>query len=434
MTLDIILRTGIEVMLCFVDIILLDFYCGKLATKKDIPTPFKAVVAILTAGLLYFATNTLYSNEGTIFSLLLMLTYAFVLFEGSNTKRVFAVFGYYVLSGIVTLLVTSLASWIFGISYVELLQQFSVWVVVALMIKLVMLMIGIVLSTTLLPTQTRRENLIGIAQYLGVSFIVLVLLYDYLFINALTHIENIIILMTLTYVVSFALILALITRYFKEKNERMLMESALFEANQKNEAYIQSVQDKIETAKLKHDLKNHLITLQSFIENDMNEESLRYIQTLHALPELKSYVNTNNLTINAILNSKISSYPNIRFKVRHDEGRFAIPHDKLTIILGNALDNAINETLLYAHDPKEIQIVISENHQYIKIYIANKISHPVTMVDGKPINKSGKRVGLGVDNILDAVKFLNGRAMFTSEGDTFQFKALIPLSNKQRIK
>ena len=102
--------------------------------------------------------------------------------------------------------------------------------------------------------------------------------------------------------------------------------------------------------------------------------------------------------------------------MRHDEGRFAIPHDKLTIILGNALDNAINETLLYAHNPKEIQIVISENHQYIKIYIANKISNPVTMVDGKPINKSGKRVGLGVDNILDAVKFLNGRAMFTSEG------------------
>ncbi|WZU00704.1 GHKL domain-containing protein [Erysipelothrix sp. D19-032] len=289
---------------------------------------------------------------------------------------------------------------------------------------------GLCRSTTPLPTQTRRENLIGIAQYLGVSFIVLVLLYDYLFINAPTHIENIIIPMTLTYVVSFALILALITRYFKEKNERMLMESALFEANQKNEAYIQSVQDKIETAKLKHDLKNHLITLQSFIENDMNDESLRYIQTLHALPELKSYVNTNNLTINAILNSKISSYPNVRFKVRHDEGRFAIPHDKLTIILGNAPDNAINETLLYAHNPKEIQIVISENHQYIKIYIANKISNPVTMVDGKPINKSGKRVGLGVDNILDAVKFLNGRAMFTSEGDTFQFKVLIPLSSK----
>ena len=124
------------------------------------------------------------------------------------------------------------------------------------------------------------------------------------------------------------------------------------------------------------------------------------------------------------MNQKIAEHPNIRFKVRHDDNFYSISDTALTIILGNALDNAI-EAVKFMNSP-EVKVVFSENENYIKLYIENPFSIQPIIRRGKIITQKDSRFsGIGINNILQASKSVGGEAIFKVESNVFKLVVLV---------
>lgn len=110
---------------------------------------------------------------------------------------------------------------------------------------------------------------------------------------------------------------------------------------------IQESQDRIRT--LKHDMKNHILSLQTLLGRGDLEEMEKYLSSMQDfMANPSEYVATGNDSIDSLLNYKIQSA-----KERLDavETKISIPEKlmlrsfDLNVILGNLLDNAIDAAM-----------------------------------------------------------------------------------------
>jgi len=420
----------IEIIFCFLDIILLDFYADLFLMKKN--TKRKIVASILATIMIYFLTSRSYSSYATGISLAIMVCYVLQYYYDYLLRCIFVVVGYYVLTGIITLLFTSLASLISGFSSTDLINILGVRIVIVVLIKLSVFLIGKLIQKYFKETNTNSIRQSGVAYYLILAFIVLLTLYEFIYLSKSNSTQTIIQIMTFTFIVSFFTMFILLNRYYSIKSEKQEAERKLYETTLKNQSYILNAREQLESIRIRHDFKNHLIVIHNYIDQEKNKEAIDYIKSLYNSSGIKSYVNSNNLIINAILNAKILSFPDIRFIVRYDSGDYLVPHDKLTIILGNTLDNAIEATSKCSDDLKNIQIYFSQSEQYMKIYMSNTYKDDLKFVNGIPVClKDDKHRGIGIENIIDTVSGLDGKIEFGTENNQFILKIILPLQYNQ---
>lgn len=110
---------------------------------------------------------------------------------------------------------------------------------------------------------------------------------------------------------------------------------------------IQESQNRIRT--LKHDMKNHILSLQTLLGRGNLEEMEKYLSSMQDfMANPSEYVTTGNDSIDSLLNYKIQSA-----KERLDavETKISIPEKlmlqsfDLNVVLGNLLDNAIDAAM-----------------------------------------------------------------------------------------
>lgn len=96
---------------------------------------------------------------------------------------------------------------------------------------------------------------------------------------------------------------------------------------------------------LKHDLKNHFMTIQALVQNQNYEALNQYVNEILELPDLqKQYVDTGNHVLDSVLNFKIFEAEKLGVKINT---RIQFPADldlnayDFTVILGNLIDNAV---------------------------------------------------------------------------------------------
>ena len=429
---DSILLAVIETVFCFIDIVLLEYYGNILLKKREINHKYKFLMIITVTLLLQLFTNQIYSNYSAIFSLILMVGYILINFKDKWTNSLFTTIGYYVLSGIITLLFTSLATQLTGYSSIHLIAKIEYRLPLVFLIKGSILIVGMMLQGQLNKGSNVLKNSKAILYYLVSSFFVLLIIYEYIYLKRSISTQTLVSVVTFSFIISFFLVFVVMNRYYKIKSEKSETEQKLYEATLKNQLYIQNAKENLESAKMKHDFMNHLITLHTYINQNQSNEALGYIKKLYNSVGLKSYVNSNNTIVNAIFNAKINEYPSIRFNVRHDSGLYQMPHDKLTIILGNALDNAIEATEQCKNTDKSIQVFFSQNEQFMKIFMTNPVEEDVMFDNHLPVSKYiGNHKGIGVQSIVDTVKELSGNVSFQVGDGQFELKILIELQSNQ---
>ena len=184
------------------------------------------------------------------------------------------------------------------------------------------------------------------------------------------------------------------------------------------------------TRKLKHDMRNHLMVLASYINNSDIESARDYIsEILDKLNAVRSYVETSNPLLNHILNDKleICSKENIDVKVSVGKASF----DKMkgidfSAIFANAIDNAIE--CERNQDKKEIVIDVYEKKGYDVISVKNRIAESV--LDSNPELRStkpdGEKHGFGVAQIKETVELYEGMTDFYEEDGYFIVNMMIP--------
>ena len=110
---------------------------------------------------------------------------------------------------------------------------------------------------------------------------------------------------------------------------------------------IQESQNRIRT--LKHDMKNHILSLQTLLKRDDREEIEKYLSSMQDFMSNPSeHVTTGNDAIDSLFNYKLQS---ARERLDEVETKISIPEKlmlrsfDLNVILGNLLDNAIDAAM-----------------------------------------------------------------------------------------
>lgn len=172
--------------------------------------------------------------------------------------------------------------------------------------------------------------------------------------------------------------------------------------------------------RLRHDLSNHLISIQTYFENHDYEAGLSYIKTMKDLTRIsEDTIVTGNAALDAIINTKknIALSKGIEFttNIQIPENIFVDAVD-ICIIFGNALDNCIEACNKITDKPKTITLSLFYENDSLICKIVN------TTQNANPFFKTTKKDklnhGFGIENIKAALsKYENLFRINTTESE-----------------
>ncbi|MBP3475153.1 MAG: GHKL domain-containing protein [Lachnospiraceae bacterium] len=163
---------------------------------------------------------------------------------------------------------------------------------------------------------------------------------------------------------------------------------------------------------MRHDMKNHLLKINSYLQNGKYDEAEAYIEQMEGELEIaKEYVRTGNFEIDSILNYKLGIAENLgcvlKIEVDVPEQKFMSDFD-FTILLGNLLDNGIEA--IQNSEKKFLNIGIRYIKGILYVGIYNSYNGKLNKRGGKlqSIKRDKKNHGIGLFNIKNIVNKYDG--------------------------
>ena len=183
--------------------------------------------------------------------------------------------------------------------------------------------------------------------------------------------------------------------------------------------------------KVRHDMRHHLRTVKGMYDRGDYERMGAYLEELESVGEAPSLINVcSNYTANALLSHYIdrAKAHGISVKVRfHLEENSWLRDSDLCVLLGNAVENAIEACLCVPEEERFIRIQCSENADRLYIVFGNSFSGEIVERDG--IYYSRKREfkthGVGVDSIRAIAKKYNGSVKIETEDKLFKLSVML---------
>ena len=184
--------------------------------------------------------------------------------------------------------------------------------------------------------------------------------------------------------------------------------------------------------KMRHDHKNFLLGLISEIKNNNIDNALASLNEQCEVLKLPYNETSPYGIVGTVINAKntLADSKGIEIDFSHSElQRIQIPEIDRAIILGNALDNAI-EAVEQIDDPKQkiVSLLIRVHNNQIVIVVKNKVRENVDTEKLKTAKKNPEQHGFGILSIKELVKKYNGEVSFSCADKIF--RVYITMSNK----
>lgn len=198
--------------------------------------------------------------------------------------------------------------------------------------------------------------------------------------------------------------------------------------------YHQLEKSMLETRKIKHDMRNHLITMRHLMQEGHYDQVNQFIDALDVrIQSASSDIVTGNDIFDAILYEKfrLANENNIQIDFKgHLPSDIGIQAVDLCTIISNSIDNALEACLrLSPQDRRWISISSHVLHQQWLFEVKNA-SLPVNIpIGGFPKSKKPgeKNHGLGLVNIRDSVQKYDGTFEIGYTGNAFELNTVIQL-------
>lgn len=197
--------------------------------------------------------------------------------------------------------------------------------------------------------------------------------------------------------------------------------------------YTLLVANQQEISKIHHDYKNMLIGIQADIIGKQYDQAIQHIQNELSLVSLSNTTISGNQSIDTIVNAKISAAKKhditIDFAFRNLQN-LQIDSIDIAILLGNALDNAIEATAkMKDKQRKTITLLIVLKDNILNIIIKNPVEKDIdtTRLDTVKIDK--RFHGYGIINMRTIVNRYDGSLIFTCQDLVFGTTILLPNQN-----
>lgn len=181
--------------------------------------------------------------------------------------------------------------------------------------------------------------------------------------------------------------------------------------------------------KIRHDIKNMLISVKAEIDNDnISNASAKLDTILDSVGYIGSLVQTENRTIDYIINAKLGNIENRQIKISGNISEILRIKDiDLSIVLGNILDNAIEAT--EENYNGIIDLCFFDKDNYHNIICKNTISRSVLSDNSDLKTKKDKKLyhGFGIQSVKEIVSYYNGMIDFYEENNMFCVHIMLPI-------
>lgn len=213
--------------------------------------------------------------------------------------------------------------------------------------------------------------------------------------------------------------------YLREQEQRDKVQIA--QLQQQYAYYSDKLKDEERIRSIYHDLKNHLLVMES---RQNTEETRRMAETLRSqIAGYEDYVHTGNEFLDIILKDKAAKAreKQIDFSAMVDFHGidFLEPLD-ISTIFGNAIDNAIEASENLPEYKRLITVKAERVRDMLIITVENNTAPGNHLVEGT--TKKDRFVhGFGIPNIKKAVEKYSGQCSFQQEERMYRLKILIPI-------
>lgn len=208
----------------------------------------------------------------------------------------------------------------------------------------------------------------------------------------------------------------------KRENALLTSQLTLQESSVKN---LENAYNRTRT--FRHDIKNHILTMNILAENGDIEEIKKYLKEMSDILDESSYVRITGISaVDAILNEKLYEAQSDSITTNYDVMKLekcCIKPVDMCIILSNALDNAI-EANKAIEDPEKryIKLKIYGDEAYTVISVTNPtVNDPVKMSAGniRTTKKDSENHGLGLKSIESTTRKYDGEMLIKCEDNVF---------------
>lgn len=182
---------------------------------------------------------------------------------------------------------------------------------------------------------------------------------------------------------------------------------------------------------IKHDMKNNYISLLSHAKSGNTERIIELIsdKLLH-IESNENISNSGYFTLDSIINYKynIAQKNNIEFAITFKlEQKPKVEESDICVLVGNALDNAIEYLTEHQIPNKTISICVHSNAAAFVLTIKNEVETDVTIDYNSsiPSTKSEPYHGYGLLSARNIAWKYNGNIIVTCKNNIFSFGAVL---------
>ena len=213
--------------------------------------------------------------------------------------------------------------------------------------------------------------------------------------------------------------------FLREQEQRDKIQIA--QLQQQYAYYQEKMKDAERVRSIYHDLKNHLLIMES---RQNTAETRQMAETLRSqIADYEDYVHTGNEFLDIILKDKAAKAreKQIDFSALVDfKGMDFIEPLDISTIFGNALDNAMEASERLPEDQRLITVKAERVRDMLIITVENNTLPGTQPAEGT--TKKDRFVhGFGIPNIKKAVEKYDGQCSFRQENGTYLLKILIPI-------
>lgn len=170
-------------------------------------------------------------------------------------------------------------------------------------------------------------------------------------------------------------------RYLKVLSEKAELEYEI-SMYRENAKYLKQQDSEIlglhqSMRQLKHDMKNHLMIIASYINDEDYGKAKSYTSNIIGkLNAMHSYIETGNTLMNHIINEKLEKARSngIAIKAEIENLKFGkLESMDFSSLLSNMLDNAIEASMREVDTNRELHVMISKQRAYETILLSDTL-------------------------------------------------------------
>ena len=242
----------------------------------------------------------------------------------------------------------------------------------------------------------------------------LLTLYFLLFILMIPEVDIIYIIIGMMFIFLINFSFFFFYREIQRKLIEIMEQEILKNQNKYYENELYLMKDSLDkTKKIRHDINNHLLSLNILAKEENNKEIENYISDiLKDYSSSNKYSNTGNIVLDSMVNFKMEKIEKLKanflLNINCPEDLF-ISNISLTSILGNLFDNAITALKEVDIEDRYFKLNINFNKGIFNIYMENSFDGIVKVEKNKILTKkSNSKNGQGLDIIRQNVEKYSG--------------------------